>query len=167
MQSEEEFKIVLRGCDDVKVEIDAKVCEPSEFLQNQLEDIENADVGEISVPKVEGAILELIVKFLNHHAEEPLIKINHPIEGDTVEDVVKQEWYATFINELHEKVVYKLLLAANFMHIQPLLDLVVLRIAWLFSKKSPDELKALLKFEGLTPEQEEKARRDHPWIFEK
>ncbi|GAX22073.1 hypothetical protein FisN_6Hh320 [Fistulifera solaris] len=167
MLSEGESKIVLRGSDDVKVEIDAKVCEPSEFLRNQLEDIENADVGEISVPKVEGAILELIVKFLNHHAEDALVKIVHPIEGDTVEDVVKQEWYATFINELHEKVVYKLLLAANFMHIQPLLDLVVLRIAWLFSKKTPDELKTLLKFEGLTPEQEEKARRDHPWIFEK
>jgi hypothetical protein len=56
---------------------------------------------------------------------------------------VKQEWYSTFINELHEKVVYKLLLAANFMHIQPLLDLVVLRIAWLFSKKSPDEVRFL------------------------
>jgi hypothetical protein len=80
-------KIVLRGCDDVKVELDAKVCEPSEFLRNQLEDIENADIGEICVPKVEGAILELIVKFLNHHAEDALIKINHPIEGETVEDV--------------------------------------------------------------------------------
>jgi hypothetical protein len=87
MLSEGESKIVLRGSDDVKVEIDAKVCEPSEFLRNQLEDIENADVGEISVPKVEGAILELIVKFLNHHAEDALVKIVHPIEGDTVEDV--------------------------------------------------------------------------------
>lgn len=52
-----------------------------------------------------------------------------------------QEWYAKFINELPDTDVYKLLLAANFLHVQPLLDLVVIRIAWLFSKKTPEEVR--------------------------
>lgn len=83
--------ITLRGFDDVKVEVAVNVCGPSEFLQNQIEDIENADVGEIVVPKVEGSILELIVKFLNQHAETPLEEIVQPIEGETLEAVRKGE----------------------------------------------------------------------------
>lgn len=167
----EDSNITLRGSDDVKVECSVRVCGPSEFLQNQIEDSENADFGEIVVPKVTGSILEHIVKYLNHYADTPMEQITHPIEGTTIEEVrsesfslsrgnrkqretvsnskaysldflqvVTQEWYAKFITEMPENDVYKLLLAANFMHIQPLLDLVVIRIAWLFSKKSPDEV---------------------------
>lgn len=81
-------KVILRGCDDAKVEVAKYVCEQSEFLRNQLEEIENADdSGEILVPKVEGPILELIVKFISYYAETPLNPIVHPIEGDTIEDV--------------------------------------------------------------------------------
>lgn len=80
-------KVILRGCDDAKVEVAVSVCQPSEFLQNQIEDIENADVGEIVVPKVEGAILELIAKYLNYYAETPMEQIVHPIEGETLEAV--------------------------------------------------------------------------------
>lgn len=57
---------------------------------------------------------------------------------------VTQEWYLKFICDLSEKEAYKTLLAANFLHIQPLLDLVVLRIAKLFSGKTPAEVSRYL-----------------------
>lgn len=79
--------VTLRGCDEVKVECPVSVCAPSEFLQVQIDEVENQDGTEIVVPKVAGATLEHIVTFLKHYAEEPLAKIEHPIEGNTVEEV--------------------------------------------------------------------------------
>lgn len=62
--------------------------------------------------------------------------------------------------------LFALVSAANYMNIVPLFDLASLRVTLDTMGKNLEEIRQYLGVPQLTAEEEEQARKDHPWIFE-
>ena len=93
-------------------------------------------------------------------------EIKTPLEDNNFEGNVKQEWYQNFLKGIDQPMLFDLVTAANFMSIQPLLDLTCLKVSCQLMGKSSEEIRQILNIPKLTQEEEEAARRDHGWIFD-
>ena len=56
--------------------------------------------------------------------------------------------------------------AGNFLGIERLLDLVVLKIAYQIMNKDKEGIRVYLSLPKMTKKEEEQVRKDKPWIFE-
>jgi S-phase kinase-associated protein 1 len=93
-------------------------------------------------PKVTGKILQKVVDYCTHYQEEEMEKIETPLQGETVEEIVKPEWFAKFC-EVDREVMFQLVAAANFLNIKPLLDLTCLAVSVSIKGKSVEELRSI------------------------
>ena len=77
-----------------------------------------------------------------------------------------QEWYANFVDIDQEKL-FELILAANFMDIEPLLDLTCAAVASLIKGKTPEEIRKTFNIvNDFTPEEEAQVREENKWCEE-
>ena len=81
-----------------------------------------------------------------------------------MDTLVPQSWYREFI-PTDTANSFQLVAAANFMAIQPLLDLMTLYITLNIMGKSVEDIRQYLRLPKLSSEEEEKARKEFPWIF--
>mmetsp|Transcript_3984 Transcript_3984/g.7954 ORF Transcript_3984/g.7954 Transcript_3984/m.7954 type:complete len:179 (-) Transcript_3984:106-642(-) len=176
MSSEDDVKIKLVSRDDVEFHLPLKAAKLSRFVCNSLsldedgqlpaEDEENKEDLKVDVIRVSGGCLEKVVDFMTHHADEAMQEITMPLPGPTFEDCMPQEWYRGFVAQIEREMLFELLTAANYMDIKPLLDLACLRVTFELSQKTAEEIRTYLELPELTPEEEARARENHPWIFE-
>merc|ERR1712035_104568 len=117
----------------------------SKLVANILEG--DSDASEIQVKQVDGATLELIVRYLEHHKGSTPAEIAKPIRSVKMEKIVEDEWDAKFINGLPKKTVFQIILGANYMDVKSLLHLGCAKIATLIKGKSPEEIKKILSEE--------------------
>merc|ERR1711900_131045 len=94
-----------------------------------------------------------------------------PIRSDDFTKCVaasnRATWEADWMKDMSKKLIFKIILAANYMTIQPLLDLGCMRIACMIKGKSPEEIKTILGSDdkagkGLTQEEEKSALGGRP-----
>jgi len=130
------------------------------------EDDDTVPPEDVEILKVESACLEKVVEFLKHHEIEPMTEITTPLSENTFEGVVKQEWYLEFIKGLDQSMIFDLVTAANFMAIQPLLDIACLKVSCTLMGKTAEEIRVMLNIPKMTPAEEAKAREEHRWIFD-
>ncbi|ETO20274.1 glycoprotein FP21 precursor [Reticulomyxa filosa] len=103
-----------------------------------------ASTTEIPIKKVKGEILALIVEYLKHHNGKIPAEIAKPIRSVKMEKIVEDKWDADFINNMSKKVIFQVILGANYMDVPSLLHLGCAKIATLIKGKSPDEIKQIL-----------------------
>lgn len=78
-----------------------------------------------------------------------------------------QEWYATFINSVEQEMLFELVLAANFMAIEPLLHLSCATIASQVKGKTPEQIKEHFHIEReMVPVDEARIREENKWAEE-
>ena len=65
-----------------------------------------------------------------------------------------------------DEKLFRVLTAANYLHVQPLLDLACLKVTFNIHGKNAEQIRQALHLPELSREEEEQARRDHRWIFE-
>lgn len=154
----------------VKNTIDVEDSDDDGDYNNDGEDAENdasEEMYEIDIPKVGTNCLAHVVKFLKHHATEPMHELQTPLNGTDIDTILaSQPWYRNFISDMDRPMVFRLVQAANYMEIQPLLDIACLRVSTELVGKSAEEIRIILNLPKMTPEEEEEARKKHPWIFE-
>merc|ERR1712050_576580 len=107
----------------------------------------DSGVTRIEIKKVQADILELIVRYLEHHKGKVPQEIAKPIRSVKMEKIVEDEWDAKFINSLPKKTIFQVILGANYMDIKSLLHLGCAKIATLIKGKSPEEIKKILSEE--------------------
>jgi len=84
--------------------------------------------------------LRKIIEFCSHYHKEPMTPIHAPFESDNIEDLV-QCWYAEFVTKVtksSQEELFRLVAAANYLDIKPLLDLTVVAVASLIKGASPE-----------------------------
>lgn len=141
----EDDNLILFTTDEenpVKFEIkkrDALMCK---LVKNIIEGDQTAK--EIEIKKVSGPILNLVVEYLAHHKGVVPAEIAKPIKSVQMDKIVECKWDAEFINKPTKKVIFQLILAANYMDIKSLLHLGCAKIATLIKGKSPEEIKKIL-----------------------
>lgn len=92
-----------------------------EDVDEGIEEEENEDeMVVIPLPNVESSTLQLVIMFLEMHNEEPMAEIERPLKKP-IEEIVSPE-DAAFI-DVELPVLFRLILAANYMDIKELLDL--------------------------------------------
>jgi S-phase kinase-associated protein 1 len=101
------------------------------------------DGSEILLPEVTTMILQKVIEFCQHYREEPMHEIKGPLRSSNIADLV-QNWYADYV-DVEQVVLFELINAANYMDIQPLLDLTSFALSCMIKGMTADEIRKTFK----------------------
>lgn len=147
--------IKLTSDDGKEFTISGKSASMSKLLNGAMQDFS----GEINMPlqEVNGPTTEKVVEYLEHWQGVEPPKIEKPIKSGKMTDNC-DEWSANFINSLNLEQIGDIAVAANFMEIQPLVDLACSKIAALCYGKTDEELLKEHDIDPSTYTEEEKLK---------
>jgi S-phase kinase-associated protein 1 len=174
--NEIDFKehIVLQSNDSPPVEyiINRKDISMSGLIKDMLEDNDDSETI-IPLPNVNNITLKYIIQYLEYHSTNKAEPIEKPLKGK-LEDII-DEWDKTYIftnlikdgKEENHELLIDVIMGANFMNIQDLLNLTCAAIANMIKGKTPEQIRNLFNIENdFTPEEEEKIKEENRWCEE-
>jgi S-phase kinase-associated protein 1 len=153
----ESKKHIIVSSDNTEYDIDSDLLIQSETLKK----IINLDRDAEKIPlRVSGEILVMIIEYMTYHKGNVAKKIIKPIKSSNMAEIV-DAFDATFINKANDRltILNNLTMAAEYLEINPLLDLCLAKIASNIMGKTADEIRAYFSQDGkpveddLTPEQ--------------
>lgn len=162
METKELFTIVLDDGSEY-------VCEAKRFvtIKNLLDDIDDEDENPLPVPGISKEIFELVIKFMELHPSEEDIK-NSTEEGQQELRVNCLEQKDIDFFKMELKIIFELILAANYLDFKLLLEYSCKNIAEMIKGKKPDEIKKVFGVEGdFTEEEKDQVITDNPWLDDK
>lgn len=90
------------------------------------------------------------MKYLEHHNGKAPAEIQKPLRSFDMRKVVEDPWDAELVDGIKKwKVLFDIVLAANYMDIQPLLHLGCAKVASCIKGKTQDEIKEIFKREDI------------------
>eukprot|EP01117_Protostelium_nocturnum_P018790 TRINITY_DN7928_c0_g1_i1.p1 TRINITY_DN7928_c0_g1~~TRINITY_DN7928_c0_g1_i1.p1 ORF type:complete len:262 (+),score=116.22 TRINITY_DN7928_c0_g1_i1:46-831(+) len=108
-----------------------------------------------SLPNVSGKILAKVLEYCRYHIE-------FPSQSDGI-----SPWDAEFCN-VDQPTLFELIIAAQHLEIQPLVDLACKTVANKIKGKTPEQMRTFLGVTSdFTPEEEEQLRRENEWVEER
>ncbi|KAK4490633.1 hypothetical protein RD792_001321 [Penstemon davidsonii] len=141
--------IVLQSSDKETFELEETVAIQSQTLKHMIED--NCADNTIPLPNVTSKILFKVIEYCKRHA----------IEDDNL-----KAFDAEF-TKMDQSTLFHLFLAANYLDIKSLLDLLSQTVADIIKGKSPEEIRTYFGIENdFTPEEEAEIRKENAWAFE-
>ncbi|KAL3634334.1 SKP1-like protein 1A [Castilleja foliolosa] len=144
--------IVLRTTDEEVFEVEEAVAVQSLTIKHIIEDDCADDV--IPLPNVTGIILSKVIEYCKRH-----------VDASYTDDELKA-LDAEFV-KVDQTTLVDLILAANYLDIESLLDLTIQAVADIIKDKSPEELRRIFNVDNdYSPEEEEQVRRENQWAFE-
>ncbi|KAK9283094.1 hypothetical protein L1049_011324 [Liquidambar formosana] len=133
-------------------EVEEYIAVQSKTIKNMVED-GCADTT-IPVVNVDGKTLASVMEWCKIHADEKA----------TADDLKK--WDAEFA-EKDQAELYDLIMAANYLNIKDLLDLMCWKVADIIKGKQPEEIRKIFNIvNDFTPEENEEIRSQNSWAFE-
>lgn len=122
---------------------------------------------ELPVDGIAPHTMDKVLAFLDYHAENPMATIRKPITCNVIRNFVG-DWDADFIAlENDQELLVSLILAANYLNCQSLLDLGLCKIATMIKDQTPEEVKKIFNIDNdITPEEEKLVRDNNLWVFE-
>ena len=136
IQSEE--NITLISSENTKFICPINILSISNMINIMLDDENNDD---IPLMNVNDKCMIKIIEFMKYYHTNKMKNIEKPLKSSNLKDII-QEWYADFI-DLEQDFLFSLVNAANYLDIQPLLNLGCAKIASLIKNKSPEEIKEI------------------------
>ena len=134
--------VILISSDDVTFTLPVTVANLSVFIRTMTDDciIDNEEIDPIPMIRINSKVLSMVIEFMQHYHTEAMLTIKKPLITPYIGDVV-QTWYASFIENVKNKdMLYDIINAANYMHIQPLLELSCAMTALIIREKSISEI---------------------------
>lgn len=150
--------VSLLSSDEKELDVDADLVAMSVTLTDLIADC--GQEGRIFLPNVKGEILEKAFEYCKYHLErgEPVPDYHMP--GDP-----RTEWEVEY-SQVHHTVIFDLLIAAHYLDIAPLVDLMAKTIAIQIQGKDPDEICRYYNVQEFTPEERELLRKENEWCAE-
>ncbi len=142
-----EESIILSGKDGINIKIPIDVAKISITIKNMLEDLgEMVEEGEeniIPITNINGAILAKIFQFCNyiHTNQEEFENLKTWLEDKSFSFSLSQ-WFNDYL-DVEQELMFQVILGANFLDIQPLLNMQCKHVANIIRNKTPAELKVL------------------------
>lgn len=153
--------VALTTSDGQKFTVEADVLRASATIQNMLDDLDPATDGDampVPLPNVDAPTMAKVIEYLRYHH-------GRPSDSDDAKQAIA-DWDAEFM-KLPQRTLFDLILAANYMHIRPLLDLGCQTVADMIKGRSPAEIRTLFGIQAdFTPAEEEAIRSEVQWAFE-
>ena len=128
--------ITLRSSDGVDFPVSIQIAMQSKTVKDFLDTLKNDDDDEddnednnnsVVMPllRVSGEVLAQVVEFCTHYNAEQMIPIKWPFPND-IGRIVEQDWYLNFVQKMDNRLLLKLMAAAEYMNIPQLLRLSIL-----------------------------------------
>ena len=128
---------------DSEIDILEKDANVSSFYK-QLDEI---GVSEINLKMYQGSIIIKTFEFCSKYRSDPFKQIAHPIETVTLTN-----FYNDFFDNLDDGTLVQIICLANFLTIEPLLQLICYKLSYKLRDMNPEER---LEFFQLTMPEEE------------
>ncbi|RUP49581.1 Skp1 family, dimerization domain-containing protein [Jimgerdemannia flammicorona] len=154
-------KVTLISLDNKNFPIDKEVAKRSVFIKNMLEDVSKSDAL-IPLPNVNSKVLRKVIKWYKHHHTDPRVPTDKNTEdqkrGTDIED-----WDQKFI-EVDQETLFEIILATNYLDINPLLDVSYKTITNMIKSKSPEEIhKTFNIVSDFILKEEAQSRKENKW----
>lgn len=160
MENSEEVKLISKEGNQHKVP--RKAAEMSILLKNTFQDYSSDQA--IPLEEVNEETLKLVIEYLNHYAGTPPTEIEKPIKSNDIKDLT-DKFSADFVDALSLESLVDLTSAANYMEIQPLLDLTCAKFASMVKDKNEDEIfKTFNITTAFTEEEKQQVIKENPWL---
>jgi len=127
-------------------------CELSKFAATVIDGNPSAEVVEFK--QVPSDALRRVLQWLGHHRGKAPAPLPCPIRSISMADIVADPWDAEWVDSFDKKTVFEIIMAANYMDIQPLLHLCCAKIATMIKTLDQSEIDRII-------EDEEQHRREH------
>ena len=162
MEDSAKIKIITK--DGKEIELTKKAAELSELLKQTINDFPTEE--KFPLKEIDEKNAERIREYLNHFNGKAPPEIKKPLTSINMKNIT-DEWSAYFVDRMSLDDLVNLVVAANYMGINCLLDLCSAKIATYFKDKSEEEvLKEFGISEPLTEEEKNKIREENKWIEE-
>ncbi|KAJ1643549.1 hypothetical protein J3B02_001412 [Coemansia erecta] len=164
--------IKLTTAEGAIIEVEREVIEQSGTIRNILNDVRMSDKP-IPLPNVSGPILTKIIQYCEHHKNDSsrrqLKQESQNIENDSSEAAIqraieKMDEFDHNFCRVDQGTLFDILLAANFLDIQPLLDLAGYTVANMINGKTVKEIRDTFHIKNdFSPEDEERVIKENSW----
>lgn len=160
------LQITLVSSDGEEIEVEKSVALLSKTVTNMIEDQEDSD--RLPLANVRGDILKLTMDWCKKHADAvKKAGVTEETKLPAEEKTELEKWDKEFAAIGDQTRLFELILAANYLDIKNLLDLMCLTVANMIKGKGPEEIRATFNIENdFTPEEEAEVRRENQWAFE-
>ena len=149
-------------CEGEKLDVDLEVIQKSAILKNMIED--TGKEGEIPIPNIQLHILRKVLEYCEHYRSRNPKEIKKPLVSKNLLENGAEEWDVQFIEMDKMDELIDLVVAANFLDIEGLLNLGCAKIASLIKDRSVEDIRDLFGIENdFTPEEEAKIREENSW----
>lgn len=163
-------KIKLLSADGEQFEVERDVIAASTTIKNMMDqiDITSEDDDPIPLQNVTGSILKRVIAWASYHRGSSADNHNKD-DCDAAEkrsDNISA-WDSDFL-KVDQGTLFELLLAANYLGIEGLLDAACKTVANQIRGKGPDEIRKTFNIiNDFTPEEEEAVKHENQWCEEK
>lgn len=163
--TDDEKEISLKTQDGNVLKVPKKVIALSKMVKELIDEGDDEEEQEVPIMEVEHNILVKVIEFCKHYLDDNMAEIEKPLKSKEMSAVVS-EWYAQYI-DIDQQTLFAVILAANYMEIQPLLDLSCAKVATMIKGKSPEEIRQTFNIvNDFTPEEEKQIREENKWCDE-
>ena len=168
-------RVILVTSDNKRFSIEHVIAEKSVVIRNilcemngDLEDDEynnpeDDDSQEIPLGEVNAQTLTAVLRWCDHHKNSrlPEYKDNEEIIGVSLD-----KWDKQFLESLDQKILYDIVLAADYLNIKPLLISGCKVLALQMKSRTPDQIRQLFNIKrDLTPKDEYQIQKENEWAF--
>ena len=158
---------VILVTSDGNVEASRDVLKLSKLANEMLVDDDDSGAPEIPLPNVNSATMKKVLEYLAYHKTNPVPEISKPIKSADPKVFLKDfPWDETFIDIEDQTMFFDVILAANYLDIESLLDLGCAKLASILKNKTPQEIRTHFNIPTPTPEEEEAIKAANQWIFD-
>lgn len=157
----EKIQLELKCNDMGIVLVDLGIAERSILLRNLVEDL-GLTAQPVSLPNVTQPVLEKIIMWCEHHRDNPLP--NQDVTRESYIEIAPIDKWDQKYMEVHQEMLFEIILAANYMDIKALLDLGCKTVANMIKGKTPEEIRMTFNITNdFTPEEEDRVRQENEW----
>lgn len=143
------------------------VARMSTTMRDMLDDIEEGNTIPIPIPNVTGDILTRVLDYCEYHYEHPNTESKFEKAGKV--DAFTP-WDGAFIDKNKDQKLFPLfhmIVAANYLDIRPLLEILSRAVAGMIKGKTPAEICAAFNIERVPTDAElDEVRKKNPWLDE-
>ncbi|KAJ5115611.1 hypothetical protein N7526_011492 [Penicillium atrosanguineum] len=157
-----EATVTLTSSDDVDTKVERVVAERSVLIKDMLNYIGDTDEA-IPIPNVNKRVLDKVITWCRHHYEHDRTTQE---KRDSPEDTDVDNWDREFMR-VDQELLFGIILAANYLNIEQLLDIGCKTVANMIKGKTAQEIRKIFNIQNdFTPGEEDQIRRENAWVKE-